>query len=184
MIFMERDKEKSNLLSASRGLSTRRSETKVVHHKPLKPVLSQKQILIVYVSENERFYIKRSSAFALGLTDTRAMMVDGTNDLLEISKRQLAILSSRENLEVKLEKVAVNEQLPERPKIKVYKDNLNHFIEMSAAYALGLVSIDTFNVMSEELYPVAENLLIFLNNKYDVELVELGENFGSRPGRV
>lgn len=51
---------------------------------------------------------------------------------------------------------------------------------MSAAYALGLISLENFNAMSDELYPVSDNLLVFLQNKYEVEFQELGEKLGGR----
>ena len=43
---------------------------------------------------------------------------------------------------------------------------------MAAAYSLGLVSVEYFNTMSNELYHVSDNLLYFLKNKYDVVYTE------------
>lgn len=66
----------------------------------------QKQILVVYV-EKDKMYINRSTAYALGIINTKAIMVNGTDDLIEISKEKLAVVSSRDSIELKFEKVAL-----------------------------------------------------------------------------
>lgn len=183
MIYKEKNNTSArDLLSVGRNLSATRSnlESKTQTKSNMESVQQLKQILLVYVDELERMYIKRSSLYALGLIDTRAIMISGSDDLIEIDKVQLASISSRDNIEIKMEKVNMKEKLPQRPKIKVYKKDLEYFIEMSAAYSLGLITTETFNLMANELYAVGENLLVFLENKYDVEYYELAADIGGR----
>ena len=163
-------------LSATRSSLELREQTKSVTQN----VLEQKQILLVYVAENDCLYIKHSAAYALGLVETRSIMVGDTEKLVEISKMQLASISTKQNIEVKMERINASQKLPERQKIKVYKNDLLYYIDMSAAYALGLVSVETFNVMAGEFYGVSEALLAFLQNKYDVEYHNLEESIGGR----
>ena len=174
-------KENNNKFTISNNLSATKPSLQTETQQTNQPQrnFAQKQILLVYVND-DRFYIQRSSAYALGIINTRAIMVNGPDDLIEISKEKLAVVSSRDNIELKFEKITLEKKVPERQKIKIYKENLNHYIDMSAAYALGLISLENFNAMSGELYPISDNYLVFLQNKYDVEFQELGGKLGGR----
>jgi len=180
MNFKEKEKNSSeDLLSLSKKLTM--PETKLELNNVSKINNHQeKQILTIYTDDNELMYINRAAAYALGLIDTRAIMLDNDESLVPFSEKQLAVILNRENLDLDFRKIEQVQKIPKKQSIKVYRDNLNCYIDMSAAYALGLISIETFNAMCNELYPVSENLLVFLQNKYAVEFQELGENFGSR----
>ncbi len=69
-------------------------------------------------------------------------------------------------------------------KLKVYiSSDKRKFIEKSVAYALGLITDKNFYVMENQLYQISDNVLAFLNNKYEIGYIDIGlEN--SRSGRT
>jgi len=181
MNFKEIKKNIGNdLLSASQNLTMPETKLELNNVSKVNNNHQEKQVLTIYTDDNELMYINRAAAYALGLINTRAIMLDNDESLIPFSEKQLSIILNRENIDIEFIKLNEIQKIPERSKIKVYRDNLYYYIEISSAYALGLITIETFNNMSSELYPISDNLLVFLENKFDIEYQELGENFGSR----
>lgn len=141
--------------------------TKAQNQYQIKNEFQQKMKLKVYLTDDEKIFIDRSAAYHLGYIDTRAVMSEN-DQKIEITDRQLATLKARENIEIEYEKLMSNKEIPTKPKIEVFVDNIDYYINISAAYSLGLINVETFNNMSNELYKVSDNLLAFLKNKYEV----------------
>lgn len=166
----------NNILSLSRNLTNNvqgvtlntnlktKSQSNVEHQQKMK--------IKVYLTDDSRIFIDRATAYALGLAETRSLMLE-TNQKTEITDRHLEIFKARENLEIEYEKLIVNKEIPIKPKIEVFVDNIDYYISISAAYSLGLINVEVFNNMPNELYKVSDNLLVFLKNKYEVLYTEI-----------
>ena len=148
------------------NLNTIKKET---HHTNLE----LKSKLKVYLSDDNRKFIDKSAAYALGLTEVRVIMIENQDKYFEITDKQLETIKMK-NYEIEYSKIE-NKEVPEKPVINVYNDGIDSYIDLSAAYALGLITDQNFNNMGNELYKVSENLLIFINNKYKVDRVVLEE---------
>lgn len=62
-------------------------------------------------------------------------------------------------------------------KIKIYiSDNNDKFIEKSTAYVLGLIDVQKFYDEEEKQYKISDNLLVFLENKYNVDFITKENN--------
>lgn len=160
----ERIVNTDNRLSLSRNFN--RTETKLETKTVPANQQQLKSILVVYISEDNRKYIDKAAAYALGLTDVRAVMTGDLN-LFEINDRQFDLIKNK-NYEIEYRQL-LSKDAPKREAIKVFTDGLDHYIEISAAYALGLIDAKNFNMMESQFYKISENMLVFLNNKYDVE---------------
>ena len=120
------------------------------------------------MADDNRKFIDKAASYALGLTDVRAVMVDELN-LFEITDKQLEHIKAR-NYEIEYKNLE-KEKTPQKQPIEVFLIDDEYYIDMSAAYHLNLVSVETFNNMNGQLYKISDNLLAFLNNKYNVELI-------------
>lgn len=134
----------------------------------------QKMKLKVYLSDDGRIFIDKSAAYHLGYIDVKAIMLNNIQKV-EIRDRQLSQIKARENIEIEYEKLESNKEIPEKPKIEVFIDNIDYYIAPSSAYALNLITVERFNYMTDnkELYKISENILIFLKNKYNVQYTEI-----------
>ena len=134
----------------------------------------QKMKLKVYLSDDGRIFIDKSAAYHLGYVDVKAIMLNNIQKV-EITDRQLSQIKARENIEIEYEKLVSNKEIPEKPKIEVFIDNIDYYIAPSAAYALNLIPVERFNYMADnkELYKISENLLVLLKNKYNVQYTEI-----------
>lgn len=130
-----------------------------------------KSILLVYISDNNRKFIDKSAAYALDLTNVRAIMINDGLNLFEISDSQLAMLKNR-GFELKYRQIS-SKDAPKRGSIKVFFDGIDYYIELSAAYSLGLINVENFYGMDQQFYKISENILVFLNNKYDVDKITM-----------
>lgn len=130
--------------------------------------------LKVYLSDDGRIFIDKSAAYHLGYVDVKAIMLNNIQKV-EITDRQLSQIKARENIEIEYEKLVSNKEIPEKPKIEVFIDNIDYYIAPSAAYALNLIPVERFNYMADnkELYKISENLLVLLKNKYNVQYTEI-----------
>lgn len=151
----------NNRLSLEQNLTRRpvKLESKTILSSQLK------SILIVYIATDNRKFIDKSAAYALNLTN---FMNDGI-DLFEISDYQLRTMENR-NFEIEYRQI-LSEDVPKREAIKVFFDGIDYYLELSAAYSLGLISDENFFKMNQQLYKISENIFLFLNNKYDVDKI-------------
>lgn len=151
----------NNRLSLEQNLTRRpvKLESKTILSSQLK------SILIVYIATDNRKFIDKSAAYALNLTN---FMNDGI-DLFEISDYQLRTMENR-NFEIEYRQIS-SEDVPKREAIKVFFDGIDYYIELSAAYFLGLIRDENFFKMNQQLYKISENIFLFLNNKYDVDKI-------------
>ena len=132
----------------------------------LQTKLHQKKRIVIYV-DNNKYYVEHSTAFALGIINTRAVMLD-TPKLVEISYDIHNKLKN--NNEIEIEYVV---QKREKPKLRVFISSSSYYLENSAAYALGLLTVEEFNSVESKYYCIPEKFLIDLNQNYDVEMHSL-----------
>lgn len=135
----------------------------------------QKMKLKIYISCDGRKFIEKSAAYALGLiSDKNFHAMENKLNFFEISDRQLEAFKNR-NIEIEYCQIS-DEMVPKKTAIKVFRQGINYYIELSSAYALGLISDKNFYVMGNQLYQINDNLLVFLNNKYTVEMIEISSD--------
>ena len=60
-----------------------------------------------------------------------------------------------------------------KPKLKVYVDNSSYCIDISTAYALGLLTVEEFNNFESKYYYISELYVPELKKEYDVEIYSL-----------
>ena len=127
----------------------------------------QKSKIKIYV-DNNKFYIDHGTAYALGLINTRAIMLNNNQSkLVEISSDVHNKLQNNESMEIEYVNVA------RKQKLQIYVDGSDYCIDMAAAYALGLVSAEEFSNQNGKYY-ITEDMAKQLSNNYDVEFYSLG----------
>ena len=124
MNLLTRENEKS-LLSAIRPVS--KLQTDIAVKSQLQTKLRQKSIIKIYIADN-KYYVEHSAAHALGLINTRAIMLDSPK-LIEISSDIHNKLKSNVDMEIEYIKI-------EKKPLKVFADDTKFCITNSAAYAL------------------------------------------------
>lgn len=165
--------QNNDRLSLSRNLTRQTVKLEIKSPTATTNATKLKSVLLVYVSDDNRTFVDKSAAYSLGLTDVRAIMLENKLNLFEVSDLQIEQFKQK-NFEIEYRKI-LNNEAPKKPTIKVFNDGVDYFIEPSAAYALGLITVENFNNMSDQLYKVSDNLLMFLNNKYAVETINMAE---------
>lgn len=173
----ETKKERNDILSASRKFEKQKTEEKAVSKSNNYNQLKLKRLLLVYLTEDNQMYISRPAAFSLGLSKVRNIMIDNEDTLVPINLEQLNILKTKD-IEIVFEKLPEDEKIESKEHIQVFGDHINNYITTGAAYALGLINVETFNNLTDEFYPISDNLLYFLKNKYEVEYTEI--NIGKK----
>lgn len=136
-------------------------EQKVTETKRLK----QKSIIKVYIKDNT-YYIEHATAYALGLINTRSIMLEGPK-LVKITPDTYNKLKSNENIEIEL--INIKKKQP----IKVFIDNQSYCIHNSSAYALGLLSNEEWSNADSDYYYINDDILNNLKNNYEVEYYSL-----------
>ena len=127
--------------------------------------MKQKSIIKIYTDEN-KYYVEHSTAYVLGLINTRAIMLDSPK-LIEISNTVYNRLKDNDFVEIeyiKIEKKSV---------LKVYVDGSNYCIDNSAAYALGLLGVEEFNNRDNNYYYITEEVLNGLKTNFDIQFNSL-----------
>lgn len=131
----------------------------------LQTILKQKSIIKIYIDEN-KYYVEHSAAYALGLIKTRAIMLDSPK-LIEISSDIHSKLKSSDSIEIEYIKIEKKQFL------KVYVDDSKCCINNSAAYALGLLTVEEFNNSENEYYYITEEMVNNLKEKFNIEFYAL-----------
>ncbi len=175
LMFKQEKSYENNILSATRPSKTT-LKTDLTPKTSYKTILRQKSIIKVYV-DDDKYYIEHASAYALGIINTRAVMLD-TPKLVEISLGLLNKLKADSDIEI--EYIRIEKKQP----IRVYVDGSNYCIDNSAAYSLGLLSVEEFNNADNDYYYINESLLNSLKEKYKIEFYSLSlEEFSSERKR-
>ena len=129
--------------------------------------LKQKKIIKIFVDDN-KYFVEHSTAFALKIINTRAVMTDKLK-LVEISYDMYNRLKSNDEIEIEYIKVGKKEKLS----LKVYYDGNNYYIDNSAAYTLGLLDVDSFYNNDIEYHYIDEDILNYLKQQFNVEIYSL-----------
>lgn len=158
--------QKQEIKSSTNRLSVARPQQQTLNlnreqQVPLKTKTSQKMKVIIYMN-NGKYFVAHATAYALGLINTRAVMLDNPK-LVEITQEMHNRLKSNPNITIEyVEKV-------QKQKLKVFVEENRYYIETSAAYALGLLSLEKFSSVSEKKYYIDGSLLTSLKDIYDIE---------------
>ena len=163
-LFKEKSEEnRSSILSATNPNTI--LKTGYESKQKLQTRLKQKVKIQIYIDEN-KFYVAHSTAYALGLIKTRAIMLDSPK-LIEISSEIHNKLKSNDSIEIEYIKIEKKQSL------KVYVNSSDYCIDISAAYALGLISVEEFNNANDKYYYINENIVTNLKENFDVEFYSL-----------
>lgn len=161
-MYKEKHEQNQGVLSATRPkepiLNVRYKQ-----ENQLKTKLKQKKKIIIY-KENGKYFVEHAAAYALGLTNVRAIMLEKPK-LVEISSGIHNKLCA--NDEIEIEYVVLENK---KDKLKVFVDGSSFYVENGAAYALGLMTVEDFNNADGNYYYISETLLPILNEKYDIEM--------------
>lgn len=133
----------------------------------LKTKLKQKRKLIVYIKD-DGYYLEHSAAYALGLVNTRSIMLDKPK-LVKINNGIHSKLQNDDTIEIEY----VNLIKEEKNKIQVFVNNNDYYLMIGAAYALGLINDEEFYNSSDNYYYIDESFINILKDKYDVEFNSL-----------
>lgn len=163
MIFRNKKKEepKHSILSAVKpkpklDLSLNKKENTVSKG------VREKQILNIFIDvETNRKFIESFAAYAIGLTNVRAVMLDNPK-YYEITTSKIKELENR-GCEVNYI------ELPKRKKIIVYSCDDEYYIDMSSAYVLGYIDVKQFYDVSNDFYLLDNAKFEYIKNNYDVE---------------
>ena len=101
-----------------------------------------RQILLIYITDDNRLFIDRTAAYALGLTKVRAIMLDKGPSLFEINKNQLEMLKIRD-FDIEYKKISTDE-VPLKPAIKVFIDGSTTILKLLQHMHLDLLPKKTF----------------------------------------
>ena len=154
----------NDILSITRPQVTNLN-TNVKTEPQLQTILKQKSIIKIFV-DGDKYYIEHGAAYALGLINTRAIMLDNPK-LVEITTDIHNKLKSDDSIEIEYIK------LENKQSLKVYVDGANYCIDSSAAYALGLLNVEDFNNSESDYYYITNDMLKNMKEKYNVELHSL-----------
>lgn len=165
----------NNILSLSRNLERPKLDTKLsINTRTQSSTSRLKKVLDVYENDSG-LYISKAAAYSLGLINTRAIMLQDTNQLFQITKEQLEKIKHND-YEINIIKQEINEQT--KQEIQVFTSEDRMYISSASAYALGLIDVETFNSTSRNLYEINENIFNYINNKYRVEYKDLQKKSG------
>lgn len=158
------DKYKNSPLSATKPAEPV-LDIKYKSNNELKTNIQQKKGIRIY-DKDDKFYIDHATAFALGIVNTRAIMTDSPK-LVELQPDMHNKLKSKDDIEIEYVK------LKQKEKIKLFYDNSNCYIDMAAAYSLGLVSDEDFYNSDQPYYFVNNQILSYIKEKFNVEVFPL-----------
>jgi len=171
----KQEQTQNSILSLSRNLERPKLNTILsTNTRTQNSEQKLKKILDVYESDS-CLYISKAAAYSLGFINTRAIMLQDANQLIQITKEQLKKikLSDHDSNIIKQEK---NEQTKQG--IQVFTSGDTMYISTASAYAIGLIDTETFNSTTRNLYEINENIFNYINNKYSVEYEDLQKSSG------
>ena len=165
MNLFEKTKESQSILSTTKPkdpILSVKKETK----EQLKTKLRQKKKIVVYISD-DKYYVEHSTAFSLGIINTRAIMLDKPK-LIEISYDMHNKLKNNEEIEIEY-----ITQKQEKQKLKVFTSDSSYCIENAAAYVLGLLSVEEFDSAESDYYYISKDFFEKLKEIYDIEMISM-----------
>ncbi len=132
----------------------------------LQTKLRQKKQLIIYI-DNNKYFVDHAAAYALGIVNTRAVMLE-TPKMVEISYDMHAKLCNNDEIEIQYITIEKSKE-----KLRVFYEESSLCIENSAAYALGLLTVEEFHNSAAGYYYITEDILNNLKANYDIEMSSL-----------
>ncbi len=126
---------------------------------------NNKILLKVYVEEG-RYYIDRDMASAFGLVKSMPL-VNNAPKVIEISDYLFEHLKNNKSLNVE-----ISSKFP----IKVFADGGDRCVSLSDAYSLGLLGDDEYFGSKSSFYYISNEILAYLYENYNVELVLMNTN--------
>ena len=171
----KQEQSQNNILSLSRNLERPKLDTKLsINTRTQNSTPRLKKVLDIYENDSS-LYISKAAAYSLGFINTRAIMLQDTNQLFQITKEQLEKIK-HSDYELNIIKQKSNEQI--KQEIQVFTSEDRMYISTSSAYAMGLIDAETFNSTTRNLYEINENIFNYINNKYRVEYDDLQKKSG------
>lgn len=165
-----KEKSQNNILSVSRNLERPNVVTNLSLNTSNKNTVSKlKQVLNVYECDSV-FYITKAAAYSLGFINTRAIMLQESNEMFQIIQEQMNRLKQSD---YELNVIKLESMENDKPVIKIFTSEGKMYISYSSAYAIGLVDVESFNFTTQNLYEINENIFYFINNKYKIEYEDL-----------
>lgn len=163
-------KEQNNtngLLSAVKPQAKLKLDNKVIND--IKEYTVTKSILKVYEeAETHKLYIDFAAAYALHLTQVRAIMLD-TPKYFEITRDVLDKIKSDMHYEIEYVKLS--------PRIKqdimVYYKDEYLYIDPGAAYALGFITVSEFNNNDNMYGPLNDTQIAYIKYNFNVNYASL-----------
>ena len=131
----------------------------------LQTKLKQKKRIKIYILEN-KYYVEHSTAYALGLIKTRAIMLDKPK-MIELPDFIHNKFKNQDDIDIEYIKIEKKQTL------KVFINDFNYYINKAAAYALGLISTKEFYSLDDEYYYISKELLDNLKEKFEIEFHSL-----------
>ena len=154
MNYMQKKENKNiydnTLLSATRP--NNKTLTVNAANQSLKTGLKQKMKVKIY-DQNNNYFIERSAAYALGLINTRAIMINDNNDLIALPADAHNKLRNNHDIEIEYIKEM------KKPKLKAYFDGNNYYIDKSAAYALKMIENEEFFASEDQFYTITVDII-------------------------
>ncbi len=157
----------NDLLSAVKPQTKLELDNKTINNT--KKYTVTKSVLKVYEeAETHKLYIDFAAAYALHLTQVRAIMLDAPK-YFEITKDTLEKIKS--NIHYEIEYIT----LPPRVKqdIMVYYKDRDLYIEPGTAYALGFITVAEFNSNDNIYGPLNATQLAYIKYNFNVNYVSL-----------
>lgn len=171
----KQEQTQNSILSLSRNLERPKLKTILSTNTHTQTSAQKlKKILDVYESDS-CLYISKAAAYSLGFINTRAIMLQDANQLIQITKEQLEKIK-HSDYELNIIKQEKNEQAKQG--IQVFTSGDTMYISTASAYAMGLIDTETFNSTTRNLYEINENIFNYINNKYSVEYEDLQKSSG------
>lgn len=161
-IYGQKKEKNQGILSATRPRDTV-LKVESNYETQLKTILRQKKKITIY-EENKKYFVEHATAYALGLINVRAIMLDNPK-LIEINYDMHNKLCKNDEIEIDYILLESKKQ-----KLRVFFDGSSYYIENSAAFALGLLTVEEFSNINETYYCIMESMLTFLEKKYDIEM--------------
>lgn len=157
-------------MSLSRNLERPKLDTKLSTNTRTQNMTSRlKKVLDIYENDSD-LYITKAAAYSLGFINTRAIMLQDSNQLFKITKEQFEKIK-HSDYELNVIKQENNEQAKQG--IQVFTSEDRMYISTASAYAMGLIDAETFNSATRNLYEINENIFNYISNKYRVEYEDL-----------
>ena len=131
------------------------------------------KIAVKVYEDGGKHYIDYSTAYFLRIVKIRPIHLNKQPHFLEITDEVLNKLKNDDRLELEIK------QIEKKLKLIVYTSENNFYIDNSAAYALGFISVEEFYNDSKGYYQINEAILKRLSITYQIEMGTLNLQLNS-----